>query len=128
MERFMAKAIAGEEIEELNTFSVVLAENPNGSGIRVEIHRAITFDYSDRNTGMDTYCLCTEWGATHYGGVSCWEMDNNSLRIYLNAETCRVLNVENGFEIDFCLSIQEREHLLNSLVRVFGFGPRSTFH
>ncbi|WP_394840380.1 Imm10 family immunity protein [Pendulispora rubella] len=47
----------------------MLAECTVGSGARLEIQRALTFDDQDKALDMDTYSLCTEDGKTHYGGV-----------------------------------------------------------
>lgn len=45
------------------------AEQADGSGFGLEFQLASSFDDQDRRLGMDTYCVCTSEGATHYGGV-----------------------------------------------------------
>jgi hypothetical protein len=61
MRRFRANAVAAVELPELETFAVVLAEEPDG-GERLELQKAFSFDEQDRRLGMDTYCLSTETG------------------------------------------------------------------
>lgn len=101
MRRFRARAVAAMELPDLNTFAVVLAEEPDGSGLRLEIQKSLSPDEQDRQLGLDTYCLCTEDGVTHYGGVTSWSLTQGSLRILLDAKAEEVFGVEGGFVVDF---------------------------
>jgi hypothetical protein len=79
---------------------VVLAENPDGSGARLELQKALSLDEQDRKLGMDTYCLCTDEGATFYGGIKSWKLMPDLLEINLNMQAAEALGVQ-GFAISF---------------------------
>jgi hypothetical protein len=100
MRTFRATAVAAEEITEANTYVVMLAERED-DGARLEIQKALVFDDEDRASGEDTYCLCTEDGATHYGGIASWSVSSNSLTLQLEPEAAEELGVDGGFLIEF---------------------------
>jgi hypothetical protein len=118
MRRFKAKEVAAVELSDLNTFAVVLAEGPDGNGSRLEIQRALSFDGQDRQLGLDTYCLCTEDGATHYGGVTSWTLNQSVLEVRLDTKAATALGVEGGFVVDF--PPERLPTLKDGLERVFG--------
>jgi immunity protein 10 of polymorphic toxin system len=101
MQRFIANAVAAVELSDINTVAVVLAQEPDGSGVRLEIQRSLSFNEQDRRCGQDTYCLCTEHGATWYGGVRSWTLGPNSLEIMLEPRAAEALGVQGGFVVDF---------------------------
>ena len=101
MHRFNAKALSAAELSDIDTFAVVLAEELDGSGARLELQRSLSFDEQDQRHGQDTYCLCTEQGATHYGGVTSWTLTQDSLQILLDTKAAEALGVEGGFVVDF---------------------------
>lgn len=68
---FTARFAALERVEELNTWVLVLAENADGSGARIEFQRSIVTDGQDALLEMEEYCVCLADGATHYG---VWEL------------------------------------------------------
>lgn len=103
MEHFTALAGAAEEMEDVNTFAVVLAERPDGGGQRLEIQVALEPDEQDVEQGMDTYCFCLENGATHYGGMRQWRLHGGVLEIVLDESACSALNVDGGFRIELQL-------------------------
>jgi hypothetical protein len=86
MLKFRAMAVSTMELPDLNSFVVVLAEGRDGRGRRLEIQRALAFDQQDRSLGQDTYCLCTEEGAAHYGGIIDWTLTGGELRVALDDE------------------------------------------
>jgi hypothetical protein len=96
---FEAHAVNASEIPELDVFVVVLAEEPDGSGRRLELQRALEIDEQDRELGQDTYCVCTEDGACCYGGVASWSLVGDELRILLDARAATTLGVTDGFVI-----------------------------
>jgi hypothetical protein len=100
MRRFSAHAVAAVELPEYETFTVVLAENADGDGERLELHKAFSFDEQDRLLGMDTYCLRTEAGTT-YGGVTSWTLTQDALEVRLDEKTAALLGVEGGFLVSF---------------------------
>ena len=100
MQSFRARAVAATELLDLNTFAIVLAENLDGSGLRLELQRALSFDRQDRTLGQDTYCIATQDGATYYGGVECWTLNPSSLVLRLSQPAQEVLGVEDGFLVE----------------------------
>jgi hypothetical protein len=94
MKNFEATAIAAQEMIDINTFALVLAEHPDGSGRRVEIQKALTFDEQDRQSGQSTYCICSETGAAHYGGIANWVLGGNVLRIVFSETAALVFGAD----------------------------------
>ncbi|MBN8228923.1 hypothetical protein JYK02_15545 [Corallococcus macrosporus] len=100
MRRFHAAAVSVEEMQDINTYAVVLSERHDGTGIRLEIQKALSFDDQDRASGMDTYCLCTESGACHHGGVTRWMAGENSIEVSLDEQASSALGVDGGFHVE----------------------------
>jgi len=100
MKRFRANAVSVGEVRDVNAFCLLLAENHDGSGARLEIQRALTFDEQDRELGQDTYCLGDENGASHYGGVVSWELSTGLLRIHLDDAAKQEMNVDGGYVVE----------------------------
>lgn len=89
-----ARVVAVEEMTDLNTLAVVFAEREDGSGGRLELQRALSFDEQDRAEGMDTYCLSMSSGATHYGGVLSWSLTPGTLELTLSREAAVDLGLD----------------------------------
>jgi hypothetical protein len=121
--KFRARAAAAVEIADINTFAVVITENEDGSGARLEVQRALSPDEQDRMNGQDTYCLCTEDGATHYGGVVSWSITRSSLELRLDSVAAATLGVNDGFLI----ALDPTDVLLieEGLRKVLGMGAES---
>lgn len=100
MQKFIARAVSAMEMTDVDTFAVVLAENMDGSGVRLEIQRALTFDEQDKKLGQDTYCLSTERGATHYGGIASWHISGNVLEVVLDKKAAKALGIADGFVVE----------------------------
>jgi hypothetical protein len=98
---FIATAVAAEEVPDLNAYCVILAENPDGTGRRLELHRGLEYDEQDRQLRQDTYSVTTERGATHYGGVVAWSLRDDILRLRLDAQARRVLGLDGEIVIRF---------------------------
>ncbi|WP_437317039.1 Imm10 family immunity protein [Sorangium sp. So ce385] len=60
MRRFKAKALVAANDPDLNTYVVILTEQSDGGGMRLEIQKSLSSNEQDRQLGLDTYCLCTE--------------------------------------------------------------------
>lgn len=116
--KFKALGVSALELPDLNAFVVVLAEEPDGRGRRLELQRALEFDEQDRELGLDTYCLCTEQGATCYGGVASWGFFGNELRIVLEPDAATALHVNGGFEIEIHADDETRAQLKSGLQKV----------
>jgi hypothetical protein len=120
---FTATAGAAERMDDINTYAVVVADD---GGMRIEFQRAIEeFDEQDRALGMDTYCLCTHTGATHYGGVTGWSVKDGVLRVELDADAALELEVDRALAIELCMSTEEIEAVTAGIERVLtGFATR----
>jgi hypothetical protein len=118
MLKFKATAVAALEMPDLSSFTVVLAEEHDGSGMRLEIQRALVFDEQDKSLGMDTYCICTEQGAVCYGGIASWSLVENELRIVLDTRAAIALGVKDGFSIELEVDSETRDRLKDGLQRV----------
>lgn len=101
MRHFTAQRVAVKELSDLNCFIVILEEKADESGARLELQRAIVFDAEDRRLGQDTYCICTEDGATFYGGIQSWTLNAGTLEVRLTADAAEALGVEAGFVLTF---------------------------
>jgi hypothetical protein len=88
---FTVRGASAVELPDLGAFVAVLAEHPDGSGQRLEIQCALEFDEQDRALGMDTYCLCMDSGATHYGGIIRHDLSPPWLTIVLDARAAEAL-------------------------------------
>ena len=100
MKMFKADAVAAQEMEDLNSFTLIVAENEDGSGSRLEIQKALAFDEQDRELGQDTYCVVTDTGATHYGGIESWVLEGGVLEIKLPTEVAGLLGLDGGLRIE----------------------------
>lgn len=116
--RFRASAVAFETMADLNCFVIVLAEHADGTGERLELQRAITFDEQDRALGQDTYCLTTSDGATRYGGVRSHDLADGRLQIQLDDDAAATLGVD-GFVIQLNPSVNTTS-LHEAIRRVLG--------
>ncbi|NOK14031.1 Imm10 family immunity protein [Corallococcus exercitus] len=118
MREFHAAVVGADEMQDINTYAVVLAERHDGTGMRLEIQKALSFDDQDRASGMDTYCLCTESGACHYGGVTRWMVGENSIEVLLDDKASSALGVDGGFHVE--VSGQYLPTLREALQRLLG--------
>jgi len=117
--KFVAKAVAVAELTELETFVVFLAENPDGSGERLELQRALAFDAQDQRLGQDTYCIVNESQATSYGGVTSWRLLEATLEIVLDDRAAKVFGVD-GFLVTLEVDAVRLGAVRDGLLRVFG--------
>jgi hypothetical protein len=118
MYEFTARAIAAADLPDLDVFSVVIAENRDGSGRRLEIQRSGSFSAQDRKLGQDTYCISMDTGASCYGGISYWRLAEGRLEIRLDDNAANALGVPGGFLVCVEGSEEERRSLKEGLLRV----------
>lgn len=116
MTNFEARALSAAEHPEINTFALVMAEQPDGSGRRLEIQKALSFDEQDRQSGQDTYCVCTETGAAHYGGIRGWQLEQTRLTIAFDHAAELVFGTA---EVSISFSEEHRDTLEAGLARLF---------
>jgi hypothetical protein len=118
MRRFRARAGAFLRDDESRADIVVVAEQADGGGRRLEVTRGWDVDDQDRSLGLDTYCLCLEDGATTYGGVTEWSLEDARIRIRLDDDAARALAVD-GFAIDIS-ELPDRQQVAEGCRRVLG--------
>ena len=123
MTRIRATAVSVEEMPDLNARAVVFAEFPDGSGMSLEIQRALSFDEQDREEGMDTYCLCLSSGACYYGGVVSWKLDASGLALKLTPAAAAELDVEQEVRVDVQLDSGRRATIMDGLLRTLVEAP-----
>lgn len=104
--------------DDLHFESLVLAEGEDGSGARLEISRSLSYDDQDKAIGQDTYSLSDETGATHYGGVTAWIIDDSSLQIVLDPGASQALDAAGGYELRLILSPTEESTTRTALDEV----------
>ena len=118
MYEFTARALAATDLPDLSVFAVILAENRDGSGHRVEIQRSSSFSEQDRKLGQDTYCVSTDAGASYYGGISSWRLAEDRLEIHLDPKAAKALGVTGGFGVRLEAGEEERRSLREGLLKV----------
>jgi len=106
------------DVSDLAVFAVIVAENQDGSGCRIEIQRSHSFSEEDRRLGQDTYCVSTAAGASCYGCVSSWCLKGDVLEIHLDGKAARCLGVAGGFLVRLEASEEELQTLREGLLRV----------
>jgi hypothetical protein len=75
------RAVSSQLLEDVQVLVTVLAEHEDGSGARLEIQRALSFDRRDVDAGMNTYCVSTEKGGYSlrgHRGCHDWEWHAHS--------------------------------------------------
>ena len=117
IKRFDATAASSKAFEDLNAFVVCLAELADGSGQRLELQRSLSFNNQDHQNRMDTYCVSTESGATHYGGIRSWSLTKAVLRLNLDETASKVFDVS-SFEVELRVRPEIIEEVSMGLRRV----------
>jgi hypothetical protein len=113
------RAAAGTQLDELNTFAVVMAEEPDGSGNRIELQRALEFDEQDRSLGMDTYCTYVADGACQYGGIRKCVLNGNELLLEIASETASALGVHKQLVLQLDVDSPSLDQVRVGILRIF---------
>ncbi|SMB94218.1 Imm10 family immunity protein [Deinococcus hopiensis] len=114
--RFVANALAVEDLPDVNTFLIALADNAEEPTHVLELQKALEVDEDDPDS--DTYCLVLDGAATHYGGVRTCLLSGHSLVLRLDDEAAGALGID-SFEIELDLAEEERAVLRSGLARLF---------
>ncbi len=101
IDELVAKSASALELPELKVFAIVLAEEEDGGGKRLELQRSLSSDEQDQKLEQDTYCLSTHQGAVHYGGVESWELRPGSLELRLDAAAAEALGTARRLVVRF---------------------------
>lgn len=114
-----AQAVAVMEDHDVDTFLVAFAEQPDGSGRQLQLQASISKEWSesDIECGFDTYCLLVDTGATVYGGVTSWSVEEGHLKLELTNEAASTLRVGRNLDIEF--AIEKTAEVKSGLERVF---------
>jgi hypothetical protein len=119
---FVARGAAIEESNLDQTFMVSLAEQENGAGESITIAIMLVNSQQDIDLGLDTYCVSNGWGATVYGGITAYRMDDRRLTLYLSQDAARRLKTRRTFVIDLQIGDDDIEKLRRGLARILGVG------
>lgn len=113
------RAVAASQLDDLNTFVVVMAEEADGSGNRIELQRALEFDQQDRSLGMDTYCTYLADGACQYGGIRKCVLNGNELRLEFASETASTLGVHEHIVVQLDVDAPSLDQVRAGILRIF---------
>jgi hypothetical protein len=118
IKQFRAKACAIEEDEDLNSFMIVLADDPENPEEWIELQQALEYDEQDQELGMDSYCIVDESGASYYGGISECKLDQKVLGFALNEEAGATLGFD-SLVIELAFAEPSKEALCEALQTIF---------
>jgi hypothetical protein len=104
------------------TFVVLLLENRDGSGRRLELQRASDYSDQDRQLGLDTYCIVTETQATHYGGVTRCAVKQKAVEFWLTKKAAGALGLEE-LHLPLLVSASVVRRLRQGLIEIFNGSP-----
>lgn len=113
------RAAAATQLDELNTFAVVLAEEADGSGERIELQRALEFDEQDYSLGLDTYCTCLANGACEYGGIRKCVLNRNELMLEFSSATASTLGIAQHILVQLEVDSASLDQVRAGIQRVF---------
>ncbi len=116
------RCVAVEELTDLETFVVGLAERQDGSGRGLIFQSPLSFDEideQDRALGMDTYCISTDEGASHYGGLTDCVLQDNALILRFEAEAAEMLGIAKECNLNLLVNQEDILQLREGLQRIF---------
>ncbi len=120
---FEVRRIAIEELRDLDTYVVGIAENEDGSGESLLFQTAITAaEEQDRALGMDTYCVSTAWGATVYGGVMACALRDDLLTLKFDPPAAETLGISQECRFRLRVDQDRIEQLKQGLRTVLSTG------
>lgn len=93
MQGLTIRAYSASTLEDVDTFVVGLYDDPATPVQGLELQRALAFDDQDVALGMDTYCVVSSDGPTHYGGVASCVLQGGQLHLRFQPEAARVFGV-----------------------------------
>ncbi|GGK19565.1 hypothetical protein GCM10008955_11260 [Deinococcus malanensis] len=119
-DRFTSRALAVEELINVDTFLIALADSADQPTRLLELQKSLVAD-EDEEHDFDSYCLVVDGAATHYGGVLVCHLTAQTLQLQLDEQAADVLETD-GFEIALDLSMVEWAVLRAGLMRLFEGG------
>lgn len=76
--------------EDLNFECLVFRDE---AGATLEVQRSLEFEDQDRSLGMDTYCIVSSSGASHYGALTSWQITGATLLLDLTVSAADELGL-----------------------------------
>jgi hypothetical protein len=113
------RAATAVQLDDLNTFAVIMAEEPDGSGNRLELQRALEFDDQDLALGQDTYCTYLHDGACEYGGIRKCVLNLNELLLEFSPETALTLGLDQQVVFWLDVDLASLDEVREGIVRIF---------
>jgi hypothetical protein len=89
------------------------------SGRSLIVQRSGHFDEQDAATGMDTYSVSNEMGATTYGGVLDHQLHEDSLSLRLDPRAADVLGLPSELRLRLQVDTETLGRLEVALTQVF---------
>lgn len=118
IKQFQARACVIEEDQEINTFLIVLADDPDDPELWIEIQQALEYDDQDAELGMDSYCIVDDSGASYYGGITACSVDQALLSFSLSEEAATALGFQ-AVAIELAFAVPSKETLCEALQTIF---------
>lgn len=119
MRRLTARKVGVQDDPELGVFIAGLAEHSDGTGEQLIFQVAHSFDEQDYVSGMDTYCISNEVGASVYGGLTECILDGSTLRLTLDPEAARDLQTDADISVELQVDSSSLTEFRNGLARIF---------
>lgn len=113
--RFVARALAVEDLPDLNTFLIALADDAEEPTHTLELQKMLEDDGDD---DYGSYCLVVDAGATHYGGITACRLSGCTLVLSLDKAASGALGTD-CFVVELDLDEGERAALRGGLARLF---------
>jgi len=113
------RAATATELEDLNTFAVVLTEERDGSGARLELQRALEFEEQDHALGMGTYCTCLTNGECHYGGIRKCTLKAPQLLLEFSEKAASTLGIDEQLALELDIDSSSLDQIRKGIPRIF---------
>jgi hypothetical protein len=117
---FEVRRVAAEEVPDLDSYVVGLAEHENGEGTALIFQVPLgPFDDQDRALKMDTYYISDAYGATVYGGLTRCMLRSDALILGFSAEAAETFAVPTDVVLPLRVDPKAVSILHEGLRRVF---------
>lgn len=95
-------------------------ENANGSGAWIDFQLALEFSDQDTRLGMDTYCVATDQGHTHYGGIEGIDAGADYVDVRFRPDAAAKLHLPARLRIDLRHMAPRAAAFVELLTRIVG--------
>lgn len=119
----VAQAAGFEHDEDDEVVEAGFAEGADGSGFALVFQRTdYEPDEQDIRLGMDTYCLTTGDGRTHYGGLLAADLDGGRLTLRLSRDAAETIGITEVTTVRLDVDAASLSALKNGLPQVVNWG------